>query len=293
MLASPSTSVPSERQPPQRCPRPRAPDAGDLLRSAVETRAELVSASVFKTDEALREQRLGGFDSHALPFTSRALDQLFDDVAPFAGNRSGIEQPNSIPRDFRREVRVPHRHLDRRVSDRRLRVQGSARDAVRQADRSGPVLACTVMDFGTARSLAHRTLKRGPVRAWVACRRYRCVVGTCGAVVLVVPRGVAPRRHYSLAAIAMAMALWGIVALTPAGVRERISVSPSVAWGTEWSTLRRWAHAARALVDVPAAGFTLRDVAARVAQIAIGRAPPSLRTAPLVAQACAGATARS
>ena len=35
--------------------------------SPVEARAGLVPASVFKTDEALREQRLGGFDSHALP----------------------------------------------------------------------------------------------------------------------------------------------------------------------------------------------------------------------------------
>lgn len=124
------------------------------------------------------------------------------------------------------------------------------------------------------------------------CRRYRCVVGTCGAVILVVPRGVAPRRHYSLVAIAMAMTLWGILAMPPARVRKRICVSPSTAWGTEWSTLRRWAHAARVLVELPAV-FTLREVAARVAQIAIGRAPPSLRTAPLVAQACAGATARS
>jgi len=110
---------------------------------------------------------------------------------------------------------------------------------------------------------------------------------------LVVPRGVAPRRHYSLVAIAMAMTLWGIMALTPARVRTRICVSPSVAWGTGWSTLRRWAHAQRALVDMPAAVFTLREVAQRVAQIAIGRAPPSLRTAPIEAQACAGATARS
>lgn len=133
----------------------------------------------------------------------------------------------------------------------------------------------------------------GPIHGWVSCRRYRCVVGTCGAVLLVVPRGVAPRRHYSLAAIAMAMTLWGIMALTPARVRARICVSPSVAWGTGWSTLRRWAHAQRALVDMPAAVFTLREVAQRVAQIAIGRAPPSLRTAPIEAQACAGATARS
>jgi hypothetical protein len=33
----------------------------------MEARAGLVPASVFKTDGALREQRLGGFDSLALP----------------------------------------------------------------------------------------------------------------------------------------------------------------------------------------------------------------------------------
>jgi hypothetical protein len=41
----------------------------------MEVRAGLVPASVFKTDDALREQRHGGFDSHALPFVSVALDQ--------------------------------------------------------------------------------------------------------------------------------------------------------------------------------------------------------------------------
>ena len=126
-----------------------------------------------------------------------------------------------------------------------------------------------------------------PERAWVRCRRYRCV--GCAAIMLVVPRGVAPRRHYGLAAIAMAMTLWAILELPPARVRERICVSPSVAWGTEWATLRRSARAARAVVDLPV--ITLREVAARVAQIAIGRAPPSLRTAPQVAQAFAGGTA--
>ena len=35
--------------------------------SALEARVGLVPASVFKTDDALREQRHGGFDSHALP----------------------------------------------------------------------------------------------------------------------------------------------------------------------------------------------------------------------------------
>jgi hypothetical protein len=33
----------------------------------MEARTELVSVSVFKTDVALREQRLGEFDSHAFP----------------------------------------------------------------------------------------------------------------------------------------------------------------------------------------------------------------------------------
>lgn len=33
----------------------------------MEARVGLVPASVFKTDDALREQRHGGFDSHALP----------------------------------------------------------------------------------------------------------------------------------------------------------------------------------------------------------------------------------
>jgi hypothetical protein len=37
----------------------------------VEARAGLVLASVFKTDGALREQRLGGFDSLALPPLAR------------------------------------------------------------------------------------------------------------------------------------------------------------------------------------------------------------------------------
>ena len=41
--------------------------------SAMEARAGLVPASVFKTDEALREQRLGGFDSHAPPPLHRGI----------------------------------------------------------------------------------------------------------------------------------------------------------------------------------------------------------------------------
>ena len=56
---------------------------------------------------------------------------------------------------------------------------------------------------------------RGPVDASgpptcivIACRRYCCV--SCGAILTVVPRGGAPRRHYGHAAIAMALTLWAI-----------------------------------------------------------------------------------
>ena len=51
-------------------------------------------------------------------------------------------------------------------------------------------------------------------------------------------------------------------------------------------TVEQIVEKAREALRVPAV-FTLREVAARAAQIAIGRAPPSLRTAPLWAQAFA------
>jgi hypothetical protein len=121
-----------------------------------------------------------------------------------------------------------------------------------------------------------------PTTAVVGCRRYRCT--RCRAILLVMPRGVAPRRQYSQAAISMALALWGLMAMPATAVRERVCAwrvrGPS---STGWSTLRRWAQAARG-----AAGLTLRQVAGRAAQIAVGRAPPVDRGAPLWAQAFAG-----
>jgi hypothetical protein len=46
-----------------------------------------------------------------------------------------------------------------------------------------------------------------PATTTLVCRRYRCM--SCGAVLLVVPRGVAPHKHYGYAAIAMALTLSG------------------------------------------------------------------------------------
>ena len=91
----------------------------------------------------------------------------------------------------------------------------------------------------------------------MTCRRYRCV--GCGAVSLVVPRGVAPRKHYGYAAIAMALTLWLLVGEPVREVRRRVCAwqltreSPS-----SWPTLRRWR-------------CSLGD---RFAQKAVGRAPP-------------------
>jgi hypothetical protein len=127
-----------------------------------------------------------------------------------------------------------------------------------------------------------------PAKTLVGCRRYCCL--GCQAIILVVPRGVAPRRHYGLAAVAMALTLWAVMHQRPREVRERVCVARGTAWGTEWPTLRRWARAARESLRVPAV-FTLRQAAARAAQIAIGRAPPALRTAPVGAQAFAGGQA--
>jgi hypothetical protein len=79
----------------------------------------------------------------------------------------------------------------------------------------------------------------------LVARRYQCQ--SCGAIVLVVPRGVVCRRLYSAAAIALALALWGVKGLAAAEVRRRVSpfaiVGATAAAG--WASLRRWSRAVR------------------------------------------------
>jgi hypothetical protein len=122
----------------------------------------------------------------------------------------------------------------------------------------------------------------------IACRRYACTA--CDAILTVVPRGVAPRRHYGHAAVALAFALWAIAGEHVGEVRRRVC-----AWrisherSTSWPALARWARAARAAFGD--ASLTLVAAAARAAQIAIGRAPPHLRHESRWAQAFAGGSA--
>jgi hypothetical protein len=127
-----------------------------------------------------------------------------------------------------------------------------------------------------------------PTWVTIACRRYLCT--SCGAILTVVPRGIAPRRHYGHAAIAMALTLWAIAGESEAEVRRRICARQlSFDSPTRWPTLARWARAARDALGT--ASLSLKEAAARAAQLAIGRAPPELRRAPRWAQAFAGGSA--
>lgn len=112
----------------------------------------------------------------------------------------------------------------------------------------------------------------------ILLRRYLC--RSCGAVVVVGPRGIVRRRLYSAGAIALAFALYGAAGLAPAEVRRRVSplriVGPGAAAG--WASLRRWSKAVRARRLFPAvrtlpATATARQVAARAATTLAAYAP--------------------
>jgi hypothetical protein len=124
----------------------------------------------------------------------------------------------------------------------------------------------------------------------VACQRYLCTA--CSAVVMVVPRGIEPRRHYGRAAICLALALWALGGQPTTVVRARVCAWPGRAT-TSWRTLARWA-AAVASGAWPwcrsAAELDTRAAAARAAQIAAGLAP-AMTPGPIWEQAYAGGAA--
>lgn len=114
----------------------------------------------------------------------------------------------------------------------------------------------------------------------VLLRRYLC--RSCGAVAVVGPRGLVRRRLYSAGAIALALALYGVLGLSPRGVRGRVNplriVGPTSATG--WASLRRWCRAVRAGRLFPTvrglpAEATRRQVAARAATTLAAYAPSS------------------
>lgn len=142
---------------------------------------------------------------------------------------------------------------------------------------------------------------RGPEHPWgkplirsVLTRRYLCVA--CGAMIVVGPRGLAPRRLFSTTAVAFAMALFGLCGQSAFAVRRQVSpwsvVGATAASG--WGSLKRWARAIRdgqlfgELRRCPA-GWSLRQVAARAAAALAARSQNADRSLALAHHAWLGA----
>jgi len=129
----------------------------------------------------------------------------------------------------------------------------------------------------------------------VVCRRYHCLA--CGAVLMVMPRGILRRRLYSASAIALALTLWGVEGLAPGEVRARVSplriIGASAAIG--WTSLRRWARAVREAkifggLGVSIAGARWREVAAWTATALAVFAPCAADALAISERAFLGAT---
>jgi hypothetical protein len=123
----------------------------------------------------------------------------------------------------------------------------------------------------------------------VRVRRFRCL--GCGAVVTVVPRGVAARRHFGAGSLGVGLFLLGR-GESYRKIRDRLGgLGPPEDRG--WRTLRRWGDAAGrgALLDRLAAMpiAAPRKRAARVAEIVGTYAAPSIAWASLEAQVFSGA----
>lgn len=124
---------------------------------------------------------------------------------------------------------------------------------------------------------------RGPLAAGergglvtIAARRYRC--RRCGGVITVVPRGVAPRRHFAATAIGLALLLVGTVGAALIDVRRRVSPWSASFEADTWVTVRRWLRAidqGRLFPSIRASpvAFSLRQRAERAAMTLIAMAP--------------------
>jgi hypothetical protein len=117
-----------------------------------------------------------------------------------------------------------------------------------------------------------RRQQRGPmapggvaVEREVACRRYRCKA--CTAVLTVLPTSALARKHFSGAAMALALTLWGLCGWSAAQVRALWWVDAGERWARQVADGTVWAS-----LDSRAKGEP-RQVAARAAQVLCGLAP--------------------
>ncbi len=119
-----------------------------------------------------------------------------------------------------------------------------------------------------------------PKTVQVALRRYRC--RHCKAVVQVGPRGVLRHKHFSAAAIVLAMWCVGFAAMSTAQVRQRISPwTPTQERRTSsWAAVNRWlldqrqGRLFRTVRPAPVV-FSRPLQAQRVAMAAMSLAPPA------------------
>ena len=112
-------------------------------------------------------------------------------------------------------------------------------------------------------------------------RRFLCTSERCGRTVIVVPQGIAYRRHYSAGAIGLALFLYGVLALSAREVRERIRPFAAVGYSApqKWPTLNRWIDAASEgglfhSIRASPGSFSPRQKAARVAMSLLAQADP-------------------
>lgn len=112
-----------------------------------------------------------------------------------------------------------------------------------------------------------------PSTTALLARRYHCLA--CGAVLVVVPRGVGRSSRYSLEAIAYALALWGYARASASATRARVSAAAARGFVSpeQWSSLRRWTACATALFGVPRGTGTLRERAAKIGAWLASHAP--------------------
>jgi hypothetical protein len=109
----------------------------------------------------------------------------------------------------------------------------------------------------------------------ILCRRYVC--NACGAILVVLPRGVGRALRYSLVAIAYALGLWGYARATAAEARAAVSTAKARGPSSpeQWSSLRRWASQASSIFGpgAPNTSGSLRERAARLATWLASHAP--------------------
>jgi hypothetical protein len=177
-------------------------------------------------------------------------------------------------------VRPPHClncGIASRVAGERLRIHGHG---IRGRQQRGP-----------------RTPQEAPDIIEITLRRYRCIC--CNAVCMVGPSDIVPRYLYGYSTMALALALFGLLKLPMASVRDRLCPWRRVgacAYG-RWTTLRRWLAAVREqrLIIAPNrdCSGSDRNVASRLASVIAAQAPPQFLQRPQHERAFFGAVPAS